>query len=620
MLSKKLFGLIGALLLTSSAARAEPADGDWQHRMWIAKAGRVLSAGVPLTPAEISALAPLSQDEVVDELMNRGNFGDAVLDFNLFYLGFRPARLYTSNFSVPGVREYDYIAFAKPQAIAAAKAVLAGGDYFDILSLELPKYLAPFDRPQIYDPQPHDPSQPTPTDDEIRAQLLSKALTAFDKVSGYFHVAGSDQLDKAAGCRQASDDTESNTILQDTIDEGGFPFVEQFDLLIYPSNDINLSCGDPGVTAEEILGKLAALRESYVRLFESAATFKRDAYPIRSFADIKALSGENLPVWLKSTQFGFFGFWQNLPNSSTNYNRKRAAYMLKTYFCDDLTPLGVVSSGGPHAGGGHASDPSCQSCHYKLDPMAGFFRDKGISGIDFENRPFLVFDDQAIITGDQLNRYHASWEDIGYIRSTRNRDDNDYGRSLADLFGILHQAPEVKQCLVRRMAEYFLGKNQVFDGGWLAHLTETFNQDGPSSAAYKSVVKQLVTSNTFSNPDPASDQCYDFYPAAPGPNALPCAVAHVVHNNCALCHSSANARGGLDMSRWIEIGRDDQGRSIMNFPHVDAAGNQQGRATTLARLSERLNTPDPARSMPKNMDMNAVDKARLFQWVVQQVP
>src|SRR5690606_12233422 len=37
------------------------------------------------------------------------------------------------------------------------------------------------------------------------------------------------------------------------------------------------------------------------------------------------------------------GLFMQLPNSSTNYNRKRAAFILKRYFCDDLTPIDIVA-------------------------------------------------------------------------------------------------------------------------------------------------------------------------------------------------------------------------------------------------------------------------------------
>jgi len=169
------------------------------------------------------------------------------------------------------------------------------------------------------------------------------------------------------------------------------------------------------------------------------------------------------------------------------------------------------------------------------------------------------------------------------------------------------------------MAEFYLGMDQVFDGGWLDYLTSEFSTPVTSSQAIKNITKHLVLSNTFTQPDPQPDQCYDYYPATPPVNALPCAVAHVVRNNCASCHRSTGANvGGLDMSRWIEIGRDADHQPIMNFPHLDSAGTQRRRSDTLTRIGERLDSSDPTRSMPKNKDMNAVEKARLYLWVTEQ--
>ena len=51
-----------------------------------------------------------------------------------------------------------------------------------------------------------------------------------------------------------------------------------------------------------------------------------------------------------------FGFEQGvaLGNSSTNFNRKRSAYVLKRFFCDDLIPIGFETPQ-EHVGGAHGS-------------------------------------------------------------------------------------------------------------------------------------------------------------------------------------------------------------------------------------------------------------------------
>ena len=66
--------------------------------------------------------------------------------------------------------------------------------------------------------------------------------------------------------------------------------------------------------------------------------FEPANYRPRSVLEFKPfdLSVFKMDKWLA------FGFEQStaLKNSSTNYNRRRGAYLLKHFFCDDLTPVG----------------------------------------------------------------------------------------------------------------------------------------------------------------------------------------------------------------------------------------------------------------------------------------
>jgi len=138
-------------------------------------------------------------------------------------------------------------------------------------------------------------------------------------------------------------------------------------------------------------------------------------------------------------------FWDALPNSSTNMNRKRASYILKRFYCDDLTPVSVEQPAQHASGNRHADDPGCQSCHYKLDPMAGFFRNHGYKGIDFtkgnfgssstsSSEKYIYFDDTA---SAKLSEYVKNWRssddpnrlNIGYIRSLEHPELNDYSEN-----------------------------------------------------------------------------------------------------------------------------------------------------------------------------------------------
>src|SRR5262249_56855940 len=66
-------------------------------------------------------------------------FGDTILDFNMYYLGFKVDDLRDS-----GV--YRRNAFDFSNAVAAAQALLTGGDYLKLFDLEGPFFLPPLPR------------------------------------------------------------------------------------------------------------------------------------------------------------------------------------------------------------------------------------------------------------------------------------------------------------------------------------------------------------------------------------------------------------------------------------------------------------------------------------------
>ena len=59
-----------------------------------------------------------------------------ILDFNLFFLGFK-----SDNLKLDG--DYDRTVFDFPNAVSAAQAMLTGGDYFELFDFEGPFFMAP---------------------------------------------------------------------------------------------------------------------------------------------------------------------------------------------------------------------------------------------------------------------------------------------------------------------------------------------------------------------------------------------------------------------------------------------------------------------------------------------
>jgi hypothetical protein len=165
------------------------------------------------------------------------------------------------------------------------------------------------------------------------------------------------------------------------------------------------------------------------------------------------------------------------------------------------------------------------------------------------------------------------------------------------------------------MAEYFLGKGQVFDGEWINSLSAKFeeaassNGSATTSKAFKAVVKDLVLSKTFMTQDPEPTKCYDF---APGhqPTTLPCEIAFVIKKNCSSCHSGDGASGNLDLTKWQQVST-----GTFTFAHTDEAGHQLPKSESLKRLLDRLSTNDESKLMPLNKYMSAIERAQLYKWV-----
>jgi len=306
-----------------------------------------------------------------------------------------------------------------------------------------------------------------------------------------------------------------------------------------------------------------------------------------------------------------------LTNSSTNFNRKRAAYVLDRFFCDNLTPIKVEAPAALESDR-HETDPNCFACHYRLDPIAGFFKDYGNSFTSFANASSIVFDDLVVMEKDTYDKAWLAPPDtgrkwnIGYIRSLSRESLNSYGTTLDDLFRIITTAPEVKRCLVKRMHQYFIGEDQTIDAGYLDHLTSEFVKTSAqnSSRAFKELAGRLVLSRAFLERDAQAGECYDFAPGHVPDGAPPCRANHLLETNCVSCHGRQQPKAGLDLSRWVQ-GPDGR----MTFFHLSVGGQQLSRDTTLQRISDRLSNTDPAKRMPLGRYMSPLERQDLFVWV-----
>ena len=116
---------------------SSPAQSLWEKRWWIDKTAKLLRAGEGIGPDDdVEALLKMSEEEVARHFMNDPRFGDALLDFNMYFMGFKADDIKTD-----GV--YNSHAFDFANAISASQALLTDGDYFKLFDLEGDLFMAP---------------------------------------------------------------------------------------------------------------------------------------------------------------------------------------------------------------------------------------------------------------------------------------------------------------------------------------------------------------------------------------------------------------------------------------------------------------------------------------------
>ena len=604
-----------------STSPTAPALSEWDKRWWIEKTARLLRNGDGLGPNDdIERLSKLSKQEIAREFMADERFGDTVLDFNMFFMGFK-----IDSLKVDGV--YSSSAFDFANAISSAKALQGNGDYLKLFDLEGDYYFAPLTMtPSEENLEPEDAKL-------APGQLRQKAIDEFKaRFATLLNMRiGPNPLSAHDFCEKIEELTEQQAEINQRVFRA-FTDAEIFGLMrggipdvIYDALDriANEECEKPEdkVNVQRFTDSLKSSSAQLDSAFNEVVKFEPTVYEPYGVTDFRSVDRSAFPNkggWIA------FGFEQGtaLANSSTNYNRKRAAYVLKRFFCDDLNPVGFEDPA-EHVGGAHGSQTSCYSCHYKLDPMAGFFRNHGALFSDSATSD-IVFDDLASM---DRAAYHSAWRapegagrkwDVGYIRSPRWTEQNNYGESVADLSKIIRQAPEAKRCLMKRLTEYVIGENQTMDGAYLDKLTETFEKDAAanSSTAFKNAMLSLLESHTFQTRNPNPQQCYDYAPGTSAEDRPPCRVAYILQKNCVTCHSKyGEGFNTLDLSKWITA-PDGKGHV---FPHLNSKDQQIAAQETLQRMASRLSDNDPKRRMPKNKPMSSQERQELFLWVQSEL-
>jgi hypothetical protein len=631
-------------------------------RWWIDKASRTLRLGTSATDAEVAEWMPLTYDAIADRLIADPRFADTLIDFNYYYFGFKSDKRSWPSADDPASQFINY--FDIPQAVDGAKQVMAGGDVLAMLD-DQRIYAQPFGAVFDYEKGTYVAEGAT----ERRKELYKNRLAAVDATIAYLKGPGDKWVDEY--CIHATAITSGSEMFDPQFPpgfrEGLFAgediqrLTENCYDLPYPgdggevpaddaddsdddSDDADDADGDDAddgdddttdpvpnpnpdyptpprrTVPEGTLERVERVKARLTKLVDYFLQFEPDRYVVRTAADVRLLDLKLLGIEDQRDRMTMSWFFSRMPNSSTNYNRKRANYALKRFFCDDLTPVNVVLPD-DHAGGRHGTDPGCQSCHYKLDPMAGFFRYQGGYGGDVKGSEEIFFSDGAT---KPLKEYLKEWRsgdaarpwNVGYVRSTTDASLNDYSDNpkdpdLKEFFSLLKRAPEVKQCLVKRVSEYVIGEGQAMDPGYLAEVTNRYTdvRETNASAAFKDTFKTLALSKTFRTRDPVSEECYDQPANAAEGTRPPCKVAFILERHCAQCHRGASAAGGLDLTKWTNL---DGG---YGFPDSDGAP----RMTSLQAVYDRLATADPALKMPLGKHMDVADRDALFLWITKQL-
>ena len=605
-----LIGLGWLCLSVSLVGTTASADSRaaYERLAWVKKTARVLRGGNALPQGtDLNALAALSDDALVDKFLADPLYGDFALDFGLYFLGGKLDRLRDETGAfVP--RLFDW-----PSAIHAAQEAVGGRDFLQLLILNQPLYLGP-----LADPMPSNQGPPPNISAAARRAAVLRGIGS--RVGALIAYLG----ENPATPFTKFCDFYITTFAERNLVSAGLPtamrtWAESENAWHGP---LELACQFPSELSNLVdpVRELKKIQTRYAEAAAALASFEPSTYKVEDVRDVKAFAMQIDGQTVRANGMAF-PLALTMVNSSTNYDRKRAAYVLSRYFCDDLTPIGAEAPP-EHAGNQHASDANCFSCHYKLDPMAGFFRDRGYRFQDFSKIDFIRFDDNAKASSV---KYMKSWLggpasnggwNVGYVRSVQYLNRNDYGTTLADLDAILRRAPEPRRCVIKRLSQFLIGENQAIDGDYLDAVAAEFvtGAEQDSSTALKRAVKRLVTSDAFRRHDLDPKQCYDHLQGFDPASSPPCLVAHTFRTSCAGCHGSESPRARLDLTKWVLLPD-----GTRNFVHLDGQGHQRDTRTTMTAIVERLSATDPVKQMPLGKFLGHQDRELLYLWATDEL-
>lgn len=589
-----------------------------QSRYFLDRISMKLRNGKIINDDEYERYKSEELGSVISSMMKDEDFVDTVFDFNLYFLGFK-----SPNLKFPAGKAREIFSGHKGKfsnAITSALEVAKDGDYLSLFDFKQPIYAEPLVT-----------GKATFGDGDVNIDLSrSRASTLLRKKMGRLKELFStpSEIDRDSFCTGEGFSELSNHFRRlHTQAAGDFFYQGIGEPKLFAL--INRHC----LSEDETLALSDAERQKILSLIGPTLAYMDyllamtpENYQVRSVRDFKILDTTPLEITEAGKHVASASwFWMGLANSSTNFNRKRASYVLKRFMCDDLTPVAVELPKEHTGGKKHASDPSCMSCHYKLDPIGGFFREYGYRGIRFpdqgltdsENPAMIYFDDNAAKT---IEEYVAEWKspvtgrlELGVIRSTTDRKMNVYpakdDTGPEALFAMLRDLPEARQCLVKNAIRYLVDDTLTVDNGYIRYLTDRFNKNAEenSSRALRELFSDILRSKAFARRSVEEGVCYDYAPGVNPNQRPPCQIADVIERNCVSCHAGAGAQGGLDLREWSELG------DGFGFVHL-ASGKQLSRDESFSRIANALSTSDDKKRMPLNTFMDPQDRELLYKF------
>ena len=681
LLAGAAFAVVGCRLKDEAAALkeggVEASADEISEAKWRDKVSQRLRYGSRMTPAEEDQFKDLSRPQFIEQLMKDPRFALTMLDFNMDFMGRQVDHLVVQADETPPEQDdfgdngstaadnaegmgpgaasgttaipsgddpkFNPYVFSQPQALASASAFAgSGGDYFDFfdafpkLYIESPAALAY--KPGMVDfvMQQFDTAIAAfgapPADD-------SRSDACYEVENLAATLSNSPYSDPLTATYKADPSVRwvLNLIGQNWVGKVGR------NVMVGDFNQVVVGqCADLSASAQTMVDTLSKVKAATKGLLDQIDAKKKPptsqpivdlvALDLTAYTDLPPLN----PAWT------FEGQWKVLKNSSTNVNRKRAAYILRTFTCDDMTPVSL-GGGGDHAEGAHASQPACQACHYKMDPIGAVFAPYGVAGVSFAQTNYHIFDDALNVAKDSeyytkkfINSYFGTdgKMKIGHYKSADKLypewTETDPSKvTMATLLDYFKRSNVARACLTKRLTEYMLGKKQVYDGKWVATLAKNFTNAQSGTDAVKKTITDVLMSNTFKRQTIVPGQCYDFAPGGePGPDTPPCEVNSIVQTYCSSCHNADNASGDLDVTKWVKTNDGYMFAHYKSDANTDLVSRKDSLKWIIATITDPKSvirdkdgdgTPDPLLAMPYKKDFPESEKQILFKWLQKQL-